>query len=286
MAPRRRVRLTPEQAQEEQRLIDDAFFEAITREAAPPITATEIAARYQPTRQDALAYEDQRRQQRAEYERLRAELLAQPPTRLSEGQNPAAKAETLLRERLGPARWRLFQETRVLMVPSRRWPGLDYRLRVSHPVEVIERGALRASLCVVPKRGEPEADRLLTILDLIETDERKLWEMAQVTYRGQLGQAPMPAPPQAAPNSSRSCQCCGGRTGSEMRSDLWGTSLCTPCRDNWSGGGGFFCFLKWLIGRPSIRCHPAAPHCGFNPLGLVITLALAVLIVMAKLGFF
>ena len=101
---------------------------------------------------------------------------------LPQGQNSAAKADVLLRERLGPARWRLFTETGVLMVPSRRWPGLDYRLRASHPVEAIERGALRASLCVVAGRGEPEADRLLTILDLIETDERKLWEMARVSY--------------------------------------------------------------------------------------------------------
>ena len=217
--------------------------------------------------------------QRAEYEQLRAELLG-----WAAGQIPAVKADALLRQRLGAARWRLFQETQVLMVPSRRWPGMDYRLRAGHPVEAIERGRLSASLCVVPRRGEPEADRLLTILDLIETDERKLWEMAKVSYSGQA-EPPTDIPPQEPPPDRTNCECCGGRAESVALSHLWGgTSLCSPCWNSWSGGGTFFSFLKWLIGRPSVRCHPAAPLCGFNPVSLLVALVLATVIVLARLG--
>lgn len=205
--------------------------------------------------------------------------------------NSAVKAETLLRQRLGDSRWRLFQDTGTLMVPSRRWPGLDYRLRYGHPVEAIDRGALKATLCAVPRHGEPEADRLLTILDLIETDERKLWEMAKVSYAGPwaAAAATMPVPgalPPAIRPPATNCACCGGHTGSEMASGLWGgIALCSPCWHNWSGNGSLLCFLKWLIGRPSVRCHPTAPHWAFNPSGLIVALALVGLILVVKLGF-
>lgn len=150
------------------------------------------------------------------------------------GQNPATKAGGLLRERLGPARWRLFLETGTLMVPSRRWPGLDYRLRRGHPVEVIERGALRASLCAVSKRGEPEADRLLTILDLIETDERKLWEMAQVSYSGPTAPPSMPPPGSLTP---------------QARQRIRWRKIFDPCEmESWWYFGSFFATIFFIVG--------------------------------------
>ena len=96
----------------------------------------------------------------------------------------AAKAEALLRQRLGDAAWRLFLQTGQLMRPSTLWPGIEYCVRRNDGVRVIRDGQAVSSLCVVSLHGEPEADRLLTILDLIEADERRLWEM------GNLGTAP------------------------------------------------------------------------------------------------
>ena len=100
----------------------------------------------------------------------------------------AATADALLQERLGARAYALFQETGRLMRPSRLWRGVEYRLQRNEPVRVIQGGQPVASLCVVARHGEPEADRLLTILDLIETDERRLWEM------GNLGEVSAPPP--------------------------------------------------------------------------------------------
>lgn len=93
-----------------------------------------------------------------------------------------AKADALLRARLGEFEWRLFQETGTLTKPSRCWPSVLYRVRRHEPVLVIRDGQHAASLCVTARQGEPEADRLLTILDLIDTDERRLWEMATLLH--------------------------------------------------------------------------------------------------------
>ena len=109
----------------------------------------------------------------------------------------AAKAEALLRQRLGDAAWRLFLQTGQLMRPSTLWPGTEYCVRRKDRVRVIRDGQAVSSLCVVSLHGEPEADRLLTILDLIEADERRLWEM------GNLGTAPDRPLPAASSSVSR-----------------------------------------------------------------------------------
>ena len=67
------------------------------------------------------------------------------------------------------------------MRPSTLWPGLYYLLRAGRRVFLIDRGRLAAELCVEAASGEPEADRLMTILDWIEADERRLWQMANIT---------------------------------------------------------------------------------------------------------
>ena len=89
----------------------------------------------------------------------------------------AVKAEALLKSRLG-AEWPLFQQTGRIVRTSKRWPAIDYYVERNEKVKVIKSGALLTTLCVTSTRSEPEADRLMTILDLIETDERRLWQMA------------------------------------------------------------------------------------------------------------
>ena len=93
----------------------------------------------------------------------------------------STKAESLLKYRLGEVEWRLFQTTGRIVQPSKRWPSVDYFLQRGDRVQVVDGGRLTTLLCVTPMHGEPEADRLMTILDLIETDERRLWQMANVS---------------------------------------------------------------------------------------------------------
>lgn len=90
------------------------------------------------------------------------------------------KALALLRTRLGKQEWRLFERTNTLTVPSRLWPGVFYLLRINEAIKVVRDGRVTASLCVLTTGGEPWPDRLMTILDLIESDERRLWQMANV----------------------------------------------------------------------------------------------------------
>ncbi len=91
-------------------------------------------------------------------------------------------AEALLKQRLGAWRYWLFCKTGAMMVPSKVWPEVRYRVpRSAHDrVHVIRRGKTETSLCVVSANHEPPADRVMTILDLLETDEMRLWEMANV----------------------------------------------------------------------------------------------------------
>jgi len=119
-------------------------------------------------------------QEAVDYARRRFGETPIPSARRAD--SAAAKAEALLRERLGEAEWSLFQTTRTLTRRSRLWPDVLYRVRTGEPVQAIRDGQLAALLCVVARHGEPEADCLLTILDLIDTDERRLWEMANLTH--------------------------------------------------------------------------------------------------------
>ena len=106
----------------------------------------------------------------AEYERRRQEAV---------GANE--RAEALLKERLGLRHYLLFKATGTLTRKSRLWPGIMYWVRRGEKVKVVERGRVTTELCVISGHGEPEADRLMSILDLIETgQEERLWEMANV----------------------------------------------------------------------------------------------------------
>lgn len=100
------------------------------------------------------------------------------------------RADTLLTERLGPADAAVFRATGTIMRPSVLWPGLHYLLRSFGRVTVIRDGRLTAELCVVQVHAEPEADRLMAILDWIEADERRLWQMANVTGTWPEGEGP------------------------------------------------------------------------------------------------
>ncbi len=68
------------------------------------------------------------------------------------------------------------------MRPSRLWPEVHYLVPGGdhEMVRVIRLGSEQQRLCVVSAQGEPASDRTMTILDLIETDESRLWEMARV----------------------------------------------------------------------------------------------------------
>lgn len=108
--------------------------------------------------------------------------LAQQATMAGLARNREAtnKAVALLRTRLGEQEWRLFERTQTLTVPSRLWLGTFYLLRPNDAVKVVRDGRVTASLCVLLTGGEPWPDRLMTILDLIQSDERRLWQMANL----------------------------------------------------------------------------------------------------------
>ena len=87
----------------------------------------------------------------------------------------------MLKARLGGWRYRLFSVTGALVRPSQRWPEVSYRIQRNAMVEVIRNGRLQTRLCVIAGQGEPEADRIMSVLDLIESgQEERLWEMANV----------------------------------------------------------------------------------------------------------
>lgn len=122
-----------------------------------------------------------------------------PPPPASGDPHAEAHANALLCGRLSPVDAALWRATARLMRPSRLWPGVEYLIQRSGPVKVVERGDVKQSLCVVVAQGEPESDRIMTILDLIESDERRLWEMAVATPGPRDGERwpglIVPAPP-------------------------------------------------------------------------------------------
>ena len=97
------------------------------------------------------------------------------------------RARALLDARLGPQAARLFESPYKLMRPSRLWPGVEYLIPAEGMVQVIRDGRAYTSLCVLAGRGEPWPDRIMTILDLLESgQERRLWEMANVQPKPQM----------------------------------------------------------------------------------------------------
>ena len=100
------------------------------------------------------------------------------------------RATALLLERLSPVDAAFYKANGTIMRPSTLWPGMHYILRTNKRVLVINQGRLAAELCVEVANGEPEADRLMTMLDWIEIDERRLWQMANVTGSWVPGQGP------------------------------------------------------------------------------------------------
>lgn len=98
----------------------------------------------------------------------------------AEMRGASERADALLKERLGAWRYRLFASTGKLMRPSKVWPGVEYLIARDAKVKVVRGGKVTQELCVVNRAQEPEDDRIMAILDLIETDERHLWEMANI----------------------------------------------------------------------------------------------------------
>ena len=73
------------------------------------------------------------------------------------------RAETVCRATLGEARWRQLRRDGYLDVPSARYPGVTYRLRVGRRIEVITEPGVRPPwawpfLCINPTYPLPEAE--------------------------------------------------------------------------------------------------------------------------------
>lgn len=116
-----------------------------------------------------------------EERRVRADQAALWQRRQEEAQGAEERAENLLKTRLGKWEYFRFRSTRALTRHSQLWKGTLYVIRRNAMVDIVDRGRLRTQLCVVPGQGEPEADRIMTILDLIESGkEEQIWEMANV----------------------------------------------------------------------------------------------------------
>lgn len=73
------------------------------------------------------------------------------------------RAEEVCRATLGEARWRQLRRDGYLDVPSRRYPGLTYRLRIGRRIEVITAPGMENPwrwpfLCINPTYPLPEAE--------------------------------------------------------------------------------------------------------------------------------
>jgi hypothetical protein len=77
--------------------------------------------------------------------------------------NAKARAEEVCRVTLGEARWRQLRRDGYLDVPSGRYPGVTYRLRVGRRIEVITEPGVGSPwrwpyLCINPTYPLPEAE--------------------------------------------------------------------------------------------------------------------------------
>ena len=113
--------------------------------------------------------------------RQRQESAARMLRRQEEARGAAERAEALLRKRLGFFAFKSWQLTGKLSRRSTLWPAVLYVIPRNAKVQVVRDGRVETELCVIADQGEPEADRVMTVLDLIESgQEAKLWEMANV----------------------------------------------------------------------------------------------------------
>jgi len=133
------------------------FYECARMLEVRPLTPEEQAIHNEQTRR---------------YERVRQEAVG-----------AETKALALLNDRLGMREAALFKRTGKLMRPSTLWHGVEYLIPGNghDMIQVIKSGKEQTRLCVVAGEGEPWPDRVMAILDLIESgQERRLWEMANV----------------------------------------------------------------------------------------------------------
>lgn len=134
-------------------------------------------------------------------------LLGQPgqfiPLVSQEAQEAERRASDLLQRRLSDKDWAWWRKTGKITRSSRRWPNVEYLVSAA-TVEVLRDGALQTRLCLVAAQSEPWPDRVLTILDWLDTDEMSLWRAGNITFTG--GGTPMdvqPTGPPAQPPPSR-----------------------------------------------------------------------------------
>lgn len=94
--------------------------------------------------------------------------------------DPSARAEHLLREVLGPCRFRHLRTIGYLDLPSRRIPGRTYRLDSLGNLSFREAGesAFNTTLCVQPEEPIPRDDQIAMRYLLVTADEERLLEVA------------------------------------------------------------------------------------------------------------
>ena len=90
------------------------------------------------------------------------------------------RAEELLRAVLSEEQYRALGTMGYLEVPSHLIPGRIYRIRRHGPVEVHESGQFRSCLCLRPVSPLPASDLVLLHKLLLEGDEQRYIQTANV----------------------------------------------------------------------------------------------------------
>ena len=93
------------------------------------------------------------------------------------------RAEELLRGALTTEEYRTLARAGYLCVPSRLVPNRVYQIRRQGPVEVHERGQYQFSLCLQPLIPLPASDVVLLHKVLLEGDEQRYIDTANVVSR-------------------------------------------------------------------------------------------------------
>ena len=94
-----------------------------------------------------------------------------------------ARGEEVCRATLGEARWRQLRRDGYLDVPSRRYPGLTYRLRVGRRIEVITEYGVENPwrwpfLCINPTYPLPETEFFAHLYLYVRDNEDEIIRVA------------------------------------------------------------------------------------------------------------
>jgi len=88
------------------------------------------------------------------------------------------RAERLLLGRVSARQRATWERFRYIIVPSRRTPGVVYRIPASGMIRMYERGRPVHDLCIHGHEALPDADRVLAMKLLAEAEEDELLRIA------------------------------------------------------------------------------------------------------------